>query len=269
MRTYCTIAHIDELDSVQLLINSIKRIDSKAHFSILLIGKKPKKKSIFHFQNCSYYFYDKTYFSGRSLAFFKKYRYKDSFRESMIPEFLIMLLRIGIEKVIYLDRKSYCYQSLESIWESLKSNDVVLNPNGWSSSPLNKESFINNLKEGYYNSSFLGVSIGSISSLEWWSDMTLVKKKKKNKNDLCHFQSYLNLFPLLYENVHVLKDETFGISDANFKLRANKINVSDTKIVHYSEALIKQVELFADSGWKCLLTNYHKEKSELELPVFS
>ncbi len=272
MNTYCSIVHTKELAKVEVLISSLRKYHPDAHFSILVTGlkKKYKTKSVFHLNNCSYYFYDESYLPYAAAETYKKYKFSDKFRLAMVPVFLQMLVEIGLEKVIYFDKDTLIASPMEQVLSQLENNYTLLNVNGWPSDP-NKDpiGFQRIFLDGFYNARFLCVTNGSAKALEWWSKMTLFQFEKSRRGYLYNYQNYLNVFPTLFEGVEILKDPRLGVCMENIKERELTIsNESHVAFIHLTKELIQYVRNSSNDYLKTEINTYFQNLERTTLPEF-
>ncbi|MDR5589699.1 hypothetical protein [Christiangramia sp. SM2212] len=143
------------------------------------------------------------------------HEYHDAYRWGMKPLFLEFLLKT-YDKVIYLDSDLYFFNDYEFLFDNLEKANVLLTPH-WRSANPDKEysNFVHNFRDGLYNAGFIGASRGAEKALEWWAKMVLFKCEVNRKDGYYVDQRYLDLMPVIFEDVEVLKHKGCNVANWN------------------------------------------------------
>jgi hypothetical protein len=174
-----------------------------------------------------------------------KYRNNnDKLRWAIKPVLLKYLLDLKFENVLYVDNDIYFFSSPLFLFEKLKSNNILLTPHFYLSDPLRNQNWLEaSYRVGLYNAGFIGVNKKAISMLEWWKNCCIYNIKKSYWRGLYDDQKYLDLVPILFENVEVLKDTGCNLAGWNYENRMLKLgegNLSSITFVHFAELTMKE-----------------------------
>jgi hypothetical protein len=174
-----------------------------------------------------------------------KYRNNnDKLRWAIKPLLLKYLLDLKFENVIYVDNDIYFFSSPLFLFEKLKSNNILLTPHFYLSDPLRNQNWLEaSYRVGLYNAGFIGVNKKAIPMLEWWNNCCIYNIKKSYWRGLYDDQKYLDLVPILFENVEVLKDTGCNLAGWNYENRMLKLgegNLSSITFVHFAELTMKE-----------------------------
>lgn len=123
-----------------------------------------------------------------------------------------------IEKVIYLDPDILVYCDVEKIFVELNNNSIILTPHMLS--PM-KDNLLpseqNILNAGVFNLGFIGVKKSEevIEFLRWWKKRLFDKCFIKLQEGLFLDQIWINLVPIYFKNVKILKDLGYNVGHWN------------------------------------------------------
>lgn len=124
------------------------------------------------------------------------------------------------EKAIYLDNDIYFFDSPSIIFQNLDQANFLLTPHYYQSSPQRKEEWFEaNFRVGLYNAGFIACNQNALPILKWWSVACTYNMKKNYARGLFDDQKYLDLIPVLFDDVKVIKDRAWNLSawnDENF-----------------------------------------------------
>ena len=233
MYSFCTISTHSHLFKCYALAKSIESY--KSNLYILLIDQKeplgdiPKNVKIIPLNELK----DK-----KTLQLVRRYKTnKDKLRWALKPQLLLSLLRKHSE-IIYIDNDIYFFNDYRFLFQELKSNDIILTPHFYPSSPITKQNWLEaNFRVGLYNAGFLGVNKSAKEALEWWADCCLYEMKKSYFRGLFDDQKYLDLFPILFNRVKILKHRGCNLAGWN-----DNIQLKQTEIIfiHFSPFTISK-----------------------------
>lgn len=177
--------------------------------------------------------------SPRTEQALAKYK-NDKLRWSLKPIFLLFLLE-KYEKVIYLDNDIYFFKDCKFLDEALERNNILLTPHFYPASPLENQTWLEaNLRIGLYNAGFIGVNRKAQKALLWWSDCCLYEMKKSYWRGLFDDQKYLDLLPILFDGVRIIKDR-----GCNFAGWNDQIALLENEIVfiHFNQFTMSKFKI--------------------------
>jgi hypothetical protein len=177
------------------------------------------------------------------ISFKEKYK-SDKLRWALKPVYIKYLLDSGYEKVIYVDNDIYFFNSPFKLFDKLKTSSILLTPHFYPSDPKSHQNWLEaNFRVGLYNAGFIGVSKSGVEILDWWTNCCLYNVKKSFWRGLFDDQKYLDLVPIIFEGVGVVKDTGCNLAGWNFKNRLNSSkgpNLESITFVHFAELTIKE-----------------------------
>lgn len=137
----------------------------------------------------------------------KKYRHQsDALRWGLKPAIGLYLLENGYDEIIYLDNDIYFYNSPAFLLKKLQQSDFLLTPHFYKDSPEKEQNWLEaNYRIGLYNAGFVGANKNAKSILEWWVGCCLYEIKISYWRGLYYDQKYLDLVPILFDNVEIIK----------------------------------------------------------------
>lgn len=175
--------------------------------------------------------------SDESEVIKKKYK-SDKLRWALKPVYLKFLLEKGYEQVIYCDNDIFFYSSPEFLFEKLRNSAFLLTPHFYKSNPQEDQHWLEaNYRVGLYNAGFIGVSQKGIPILDWWTSCCMYNVKKSFWRGLFDDQKYLDLVPVLFDEVEVVKNKGCNLAGwnvGNYVLKRNEQNlllVQDKRLV--------------------------------------
>lgn len=181
-----------------------------------------------------------------------------------------------VDQVIFLDSDILLFDDLHPIYESLQTNSVVFTPH--SLSPVSSGNDFDDrifLRSGIYNAGFFGLKRDEYaqSFLNWWMGKLRNECFFDSKRGMFAEQLWLNLAPLYFDKVHVLKH--LGCNVAYWNLHERILSEHDGKyyvnktypliFFHYSGASISCLE---DNTVSLYQKRYTFKNRPDVLPVF-
>ncbi len=211
MAIFCTISTQSHLFKSFALADSLANYGGE--LKVLLIGEltseyesiQPKNVQLFSLNEIK---------SPRAEETKDKYK-NDKLRWSLKPILLLFLLE-EYGKVIYVDNDIYFFNDFKFLDEALEKNNILLTPHFYPSSPKNDQTWLEaNFRLGLYNAGFIGVNKNAKEALEWWSDCCLYEIKKSYWRGLFDDQKYLDLIPVLFNAVKIIKNRGCNLAGWN------------------------------------------------------
>jgi hypothetical protein len=172
----------------------------------------------------------------------------DKLRWSLKPVFLKYLLGRGYDAVIYCDNDIYFFDSPEHLFYSLGRESFLLTPHYYNSSPNRAQNWFEaNFRVGLYNAGFIGVSKKGIHILDWWRDCCLYNVKKAFWRGMFDDQKYLDLIPVIFDDVKIVKNNGcnlagWNIDNYEIKHSGNGFFVNNNPLIfiHFAELSIQK-----------------------------
>ncbi len=178
------------------------------------------------------------------LAIKIKEMYKgDKLRWALKPIFTKHLLENGYDEVIYVDNDIFFYSSPDFLFEKLKQSSFLLTPHFYKSKPIKDQNWLEaNFRVGLYNAGFFGANKNAIPILDWWSECCLYNVKKSYWRGLYDDQKYLDIVPVIFDNVQVVKNRGCNFAGWNsdevlIEEKDNKLQINDDELVfiHFAQ----------------------------------
>jgi hypothetical protein len=158
-----------------------------------------------------------------------------------------------LDQIIFLDSDILLFDDLNPVYESLDVNSIVLSPHSLSTVP-NGTDFDDRvfLRSGIYNAGFFGLKrdLNSQAFLLWWMGKLRNECFFDSKRGMFAEQLWLNLVPLYFEGVDILKHE--GCNVAYWNLHERSLSEKDGVFYvngtvpliffHYSGASVSCIE---------------------------
>ncbi len=196
----CTISTQSHLFKSQALLNSVASYSDVDLFYLMTDENQQEKNDTFH-----------THFLSdlqSDLAKKIKSKYKgDKLRWALKPVYIQFLFEQGYDQVIYVDNDIFFYNSPDFLFQKLETASFLLTPHFYKADPKNEQNWLEaNFRVGLYNAGFFGANKNAIPILEWWANCCLYNVKKAFWRGLFDDQKYLDLVPILFDNVEIIKN---------------------------------------------------------------
>lgn len=169
----------------------------------------------------------------------------------------------AVTRLTYLDSDIYFFSSYEPIFSEMGIHSILLSPHRISSKKYRIE---NDKNFGKYNAGLISIKNdkNGIKCLQWWRKKCLSKWTKNHKGG---DQKYLDQWPVLFRNVHILKNYGINLGPWNvfqytLHNRKGALFVNDERVVcyHFSRVFIYQKRKFT---FFFSATNFSDEALEL------
>lgn len=206
---FCTISTKSHLFKSVALLESVRGVSNADLFCLITDSEQVEFHAIFQ---CHFI---KDLDSMAAVALQKKYK-GNELRWSMKPVYLKFLLENGYDSVIYCDNDIFFYDSPQFLFEKLVEKSFLLTPHFYPSNPSDNQNWLEaNYRVGLYNAGFIGVSKGGVEILDWWTNCCLYNVKKSFWRGLFDDQKYLDLVPIKFDNVEVVKHKGCNVAGWN------------------------------------------------------
>lgn len=169
----------------------------------------------------------------------------------------------AVDQLIFLDSDILLFSDLSPVFEALKFNSIVITPHSLTSisagTGFDDRDF---LRSGIYNAGFFALKRDktALAFLNWWMLKLRNQGFFDSKRGMFAEQLWMNLIPLYFENVHVLRH--LGCNVAHWNMHERFISQDDTQwyvnktipliFFHFSGATITCLE---DN----LISKHHKK----------
>ncbi len=196
---------------------------------------------------------------------------KDLFRWALKPVLIGYLISNGYSKVIFLDPDVYFVNTPDPIWELLDKYQVLLTPH-WPDPDIlnNPESTLAVMKGGLYNAGFIAASDKSLQAMRWWAGMCHFKMDNNKDLGLFVDQKYLDLLPVVFENIYILKHRGYNL--ASWNIQSSKRELVNGRLlinsefepvfIHFAKDTIVNILNRNDALLKPYLDEYMKQLAE-------
>jgi hypothetical protein len=228
MKTFCTIITADYLPFAKVLHGSLVKNAPDTSLQVLVIDKNDFESSI----NFEIHSIDEVLTSPVAKDIYKKYAHTntDHFRWALKPVFISYLLQNGFEKVIYTDPDIYFVNNFSFLLDELETNNILLTPHWATLNPLvNEDSLKDVMLGGLYNAGFIGVNKKGTEALNWWAEMCHFKTEDKPELGLFVDQKYLDIFPVQFSGVKIIKHQ--GCNLASWNIDSCKREIVNGKLL--------------------------------------
>lgn len=166
----------------------------------------------------------------------KKYQ-GDKLRWSLKPVYINHLLSQGYDRVIYVDNDIYFFGSIDFLIEKLEKSRLLLTPHFYFSNPTRKQNWLEaNYRVGLYNAGFIAANKSASEILDWWTQCCLYSMKKSYWRGLYDDQKYLDLVPVIFNDIEVIKHR--GCNFAGWNCDEVDLNYEDGKLKIEKDELI-------------------------------
>lgn len=247
--TFCTIITSDFLPFAKVLLASLKKYDKTIQLAVLFNTAVPAKNS----HNGITFFEPQNLIHTPFLKEIeKKYAHTnpDHFRWALKPVFIHFLLEKGYNKVVYVDPDIFFVGDYSFLFKQLDEAAVLLTPHWRDANPLDyEENFITLFKDGLYNAGFIGASSKAKEALNWWAGLCSYKIEKNLSKGLFDDQRYLDVMPVMFSNIEVLKHKGCNISYWNMNVSKreflnNKLtidNIYEPVFIHFTKDTVVNI----------------------------
>jgi hypothetical protein len=268
MQSFCTIITLSHLPLAKVLFASLQRLDASAILHVLITDGKAESDGNFHTVSPSDLTSSKHY-----LTIERKYAHAqpDRFRWALKPVILGYLLEKGYTKVIFADPDIYFISNYQFLFDLLGKNNMLLTPH-WADMDFtnNPDSILSVMKGGLYNAGFIGVNEKALPALAWWAGMCSLNMEKDISKGTYDDQKYLDLLPVHFENIHVLKHQ--GCNLASWNIQTCKREMVNGRLVinekfepvfiHFAKDTIRNILNRNDQFLKPYLDEYIRQLFE-------
>lgn len=167
---------------------------------------------------------------GREIE--KKYAHTnpDIFRWALKPVLTGHLLRQGFPKVMFLDPDLFFTGDFRFLDSLLDQYSILLTPHWADLDVINSEdSVLSVLRNGLFNAGFVAANSKGLPAIDWWAGMCHYKMEKRQDLGIYDDQKYLDMLPVQFELVHILRHQ--GCNLASWNIKACKRELVNGKLL--------------------------------------
>jgi hypothetical protein len=265
MNNCCTIISSNHLYKARALYDSLKKNGSDVVLHVLVTDSFEKNNSDKHL----------IFYRPEQLAHLENFKtisdkyasHHDKFRWTLKPLFLQYLLEAGCEKVIYTDADIYFFNAYDFLFELLTIYRVLLTPHHYPTDPTKDQNWFEaNFRVGLFNAGFIGVNTKAIYLLKWWAASCTYRCEKNAFRGTFDDQKYLDLLPVMDENVHIVRHKGCNIADWNASeiprsIKNNDLVLADAYpliFIHFNNTTIRTIATGGEPLLKPYLQQYMK-----------
>lgn len=152
------------------------------------------------------------------------------------------------ETLVYLDPDIVLYRPLNHVFQALESNTVVLTPMFCEAPSETSLDELVALRHGMYNLGFIALRYSTESKklINWWKERLRTHCLIDKPRGIFVDQKWMDLAPLLFEGVHILKHRGYNMAWWNFSER-KLLDLGEVFAVNHPKQLL---HFFHFSGFK-------------------
>ena len=274
MNCFCTIITPNYIYYSLALRDSLVQFNNETRLYILISGNDNnlKQKIEIEYDNTFVILMDTLIKTGTGRAIYDKYFHTDihDFRWSMKPVLINYLLtELGMKKVLYCDSDIHFFSSYDFLFNELDTSDILITPHWRSSNPhFDEANFQILLTSGLYNGGFIGANENATAAMQWWAMACEYMCVKDPARGLFGDQAYLNLLPIYFDNVKIIKHKGCNVANWNM-VESKRTNSADKKTVviadkypivfiHFTSSTIRGIISGEDNLLRPFLVRYNE-----------
>jgi hypothetical protein len=272
----CTIITSDYLHYALALRDSIRETGFQDfHFYIFIAASKQDGVLNEMDEGTTCLFVDDLSKSEMGEAIYTKYfdADMDKYRWSMKSVLILHLLEEkGFGKVFCVDCDINFYSSPKFLFDELNSSAVLLTPHYRASDPgVDMENYVLSFTDGIFNAGFVGCNTSGLDAMKWWANSCLHICEKNAQKGQFVDQTHLNLLPVYFEGVHIVKHR--GCNVANWNMLESKREVQadgtvkindkyDVVFIHFTPTTIHGIQHGRDACMQPFLDAYERRNKK-------
>lgn len=275
-----TIITPNHLDKAYTMIESMRKFHD-CHAHILIVGAYHKVLKPPTIPNTTFYTLDDM-FSGKigriNSLIFDKYKLPSEDRPPNIAkhDYLRWALKAGFiykllesnknnKLYIYCDCDLHFYNDYHEIIDYSSNKSITISPHWRTIHSTVMNEFQYNFKHGLYNGGFFICTHQAMPILEWWAERCCVECSATSNTTYVD-QKYLDLVPLYFDNVGIIKHKGCNVAGWNMSYLQRSIKNGETLVsgqkiifIHYSKVTVKHIEDGHDKELCWHLSQYKRD----------
>lgn len=233
--TVCSVNYLSKAIALGL---SVLEYNSKCDFTIVIVDSKRDIK--INDPRINYIWIEDLEYPNFLKSAFK---YNIIELNTAIKPWVTLDLLKKYNKVIYLDPDICVFNSLESIFEKLDQSSFLVTPHAISSyKGHGRPNDQDLLRFGAFNLGFYAASLSGKDLLEWWHEKLIDNCFYEPSQGLGVDQKWIDLAPIFFNSVEILKDKGYNIAFWNLHEREISLknncfvvnNIEKVVFVHFS-----------------------------------
>lgn len=215
--SYCTIITQSHLAWAFSLFTSLEEHSPGTPLVVLVVdGNAKTMQSVQAPVGVSILYLDDIRDKGVGESIMTKYAHQpDELRWSLKPVLMLHLLE-RYEKVAYCDCDLFFFSDHRFLMEELDLHAVLLTPHWRCSNPaVDLGNYNLLLREGLYNAGFIAAHRAGRKALQWWANSCYTVCVKDSTSGQYVDQAHLNLLPIYFDRVHVIKHRGCNVANWN------------------------------------------------------
>lgn len=163
-------------------------------------------------------------------------------------QYLFDLYKHSCEKIFYIDPDIYFYKPLDTLITLLDKFNIVLTPHLTVAPETVTVDELVAMRHGHFNLGFIGIyrSPESERFITWWKERLTRHCVIDKPMGLFVDQKWINLAPLYFEGLHVLKHQGYNMAWWNFSER----KLLETNGSYFVNQMEQELVFFHFSGFK-------------------
>lgn len=156
----------------------------------------------------------------------------DALRWGCKPLLIGQLLEEGYDRVIYVDNDICFFSSPDPLFEMLDAHAVLLTPHFYPADPTRGQHWLEaNFRVGLYNAGFVAAGQNGRGAMEWWAACCAYSIRKSAWRGLFDDQKYLDLLPVIFDGVHVLRHRGCNVAGWNIDMCPRTVSADGSVII--------------------------------------
>jgi hypothetical protein len=241
-RNFCTISTTDYFPYCRTLYDSLVRYHAGCVLHVFITDGQPAcvdRRDLP--ESIRLYGIDELCSSGTGQKVFETYHASsmDKFRWCMKPVFLEYLVdQINRQQVMYVDNDMYFFNEYNFLFDDLDRSSVLLTPHWRTCDPkADQKNFFSLYTSGLYNAGFVGVNKDALPALRWWAMACLYICEKDPSRGQWDDQSHLNLLPIYFDNVRIIKHRGCNVANWN-RIECAREQTGDSVLINGKDPIV-------------------------------
>lgn len=265
MNAVCTITTLSHLPHTFAMCASLSALSPEVSLFVL-VTDMPDVSSL-KLENTMFLSLNNIKDAYLAKSLIKKYSHdKDRLRWVLKPVFIHYLLSSqSCRKVLYVDNDIHFFKGISFLFDELEEKNVLLCPHWRVNKPsVNKNWFLVNFTDGFYNAGMVGANTSGLKAMAWWAEACQFKCAKIYRKGIFDDQKYLDFIPVIFEKTGIISHRGCNVAFWNMienertqcgeEVKIN--NVWDIVCIHFTKELIKAVLQDKDPLLKPFLDKY-------------
>lgn len=196
------------------------------------------------------------------------------FNTCVKPTFIKYLIdqNKNTELLYFIDPDICFYQSIDKLNELLRTRSIVLTPH--ITKPIVVDEYLPSehlfLNYGIYNLGFIGLNLKDPEvkvMLDWWEQKTLNLGFNRTEEGLFVDQLWMNLTPVYFKNVHVLKDLSYNMAPWNLQERSIKKILENGEVILNDDSKLAFYHFSNLDTQRLEISRFYKRYQFRDLPL--